>query len=854
MAKKKVKEKKIVVKQDNPDNFVLRHPLLSTAVVAIAVLLVLFAPYIIGGKTVQSPDRMTTVAQRPFFDKAAQEGEFPLWTPYIFSGMPSYGSMLGIPGQVNIIDYPVRSLLKALDNILPNSDFTFLFLNYLLFALLMYAMMRQLNVAPLASSLSALAVIFIPQYVAFTAYSHNTKFLSLVLIPLVFLFARRLLQERNLLYFSLTALTVGFQFFRAHVQVVYYTFLMLGIYFIFEAVASWRENKKVTPILSSAGMLAGALAAGVVLSAVIYVSVLDYQHYSIRGGGASGGLDFNYASSWSFHPLEMVTFVIPSFMGFGGQTYWGKMPFTDYPLYFSIIVFYLAGVAFVLKRNKMTWFFGFVALFALVVSFGRHVPLLYTPMFKLLPYFNKFRIPSMIHILLDFSMVVLAGFGLQALFEFRDKLLDSKNPDTMMQGLKRYTRIFVAVVGLLVLFMLIGKSVYTELVAASRSHLSAALREAAYNAAVLDSLKTISFLLLAVFVIWQFLKGKTTRLVTVLITTALVVVDLLLVDFKVVKPGEPDQEQVHFVETKAVQYLKQDTGLYRIFPVLDDKSGNWYMYHFIQNINGYSAAKLRIYQEFLEETGFATQDQYGLNPFIAKYWRYAVRQNKPTWLPVPVQQIDPKLLSFHNAMLDMLNVKYLVHSYLPINDPRYVQVQTEQPWVYQNTGVLPRAWFVDTLEVVAGKANVFSRMKDGTFDPAKTALIEEEPPFAIAKGDSNSVTVTSFGNHRIQLEASVAEPSLMVLSEIYYPAGWKAFVDGVETKIYKTNYILRSIFLQPGEHKIEFVFQPASFKIGLWISLVVLAMLLILLALGLIKYFRQRPGLLPWPVRKSGDK
>ena len=91
----------------------------------------------------------------------------------------------------------------------------------------------------------------------------------------------------------------------------------------------------------------GAIIIGVALSSVIYMSVLDYQHYSIRGG-QGGGLDFGYASNWSFHPLEMITFIIPSFMGFGGQTYWGKMPFTDYPLYFGIIVFLLALIPFIL--------------------------------------------------------------------------------------------------------------------------------------------------------------------------------------------------------------------------------------------------------------------------------------------------------------------------------------------------------------------------------------------------------------------------------------------------------------------------------------------------------------------------
>ena len=844
MAKKKTAQK-IVVKKDNTDNFIFKHPVITTTVIAFVLLVVLYAPYVINGKDIQSPDRLTTLAQRPFIEKETTDGVFPLWAPYIFSGMPSYGSMLSVPGYINIIDYPIRTGLKKLDKILPNHNYTFILLNYLLFALLMYAMLRKSNISSLASMFAALAIIFIPQFVAFTAHSHNTKFLSLVLIPLIFMSARNLIKERNLLYFSLTALAIGFQLFRAHVQVVYYTFLMLGIYFIFETIASWRENKKVKPILSSGLMLSGALALGVVLSAILYVSVFDYQQYSIRGGGPAGGLDFSYASGWSFHPLEMVTFIIPSFMGFGGQTYWGKMPFTDYPLYFSVVVLMLAGLPFIFKRDRFTWFWGILALFSLLVSFGRHFPILYTPMFKLLPYFNKFRIPSMIHILLDFSMVALAAYGLNSVFEFRDKLAENKSLEKTVNTFKRYLFGFSIVVGVFVLFMLVGKGIYTELVASSRSHLNSALRETAYNAALLDSLKAITFLALRAFVVWQFVKGKMSQLLTTFILIAIVVADLLIVDFKIIQPAPPADETEYFTETSAVKFLKQDNSQYRIFPVLDEKgmSSNWYMRFFIQSITGYSAAKLRIYQEFLEETGFNTQDQYRLNPFISKYWRYAVRQNQPTYVPVPTQQIDPKLMSFHNAMLDMLNVKYLINSYLPINDPRYKRVQEEQPWVYENTHVLDPAWFVNNVEVISGRSNIFTRMKNGAFNPAQTAILEETPAFEIMPGDSNRVQLISHDLHNIQLEADVKNRSLMVLSEVYYPAGWKAFVDGQETKIYKTNYILRSILLEPGQHKIEFVFKPKSFMLGVWISVSVFAVLVLLLLLGLYFQFRNHPKL-----------
>src|SRR3990172_2607611 len=438
VAKKKIKAKpKPAPQKAGYQNVFDKHPVWISAIFIFIVLLIFYHQVMLGGKTFESPDKMNSWAVVHFAEQALQEnGAIPLWCPFLFSGMPSYGSMLTVP-KVNLIDHVLRSyVLNPKLKLIPE-PFTFLFLNYLLFALFMYALMRSQKVSPLVALFAGATIIFMPQFIAFTAYGHNTKFLSACLIPLILLFSHKLLEKRNAFYFSLTALAIGYQMMRAHVQVSYYTFLAIGIYFLFTAIADFKEKKSVKQLLASTVLLAGAVTAGILLSAVIYTSVLDYQKFSIRGGGASGGLDFDYASSWSFHPLEMVTFFIPSFMGFGGQTYWGKMPWTDYPLYFSIIVFFLAGLAFVLRRDRRTWFWGVIAGFSLVVSFGNHLPLLYTPMFKFLPFFNKFRIPSMIHILFDIAMVVLAACGLQALLATRPATSDAKKGSDVPPKVKK---------------------------------------------------------------------------------------------------------------------------------------------------------------------------------------------------------------------------------------------------------------------------------------------------------------------------------------------------------------------------------------------------------------------------------
>lgn len=826
MKKKKLAQKTAPeTPKPEKENIITKHPVATLIIMAFILLMILYAQVMLGGKTFQAPDQLSSRATAPFVKDALDRGITPLWCPYIFGGMPSFGSLLSAP-RINLVDETINELFQAM----AMPGFTFILLNYLLFAMSMYLLLRAFKVDPLPALVASIAVIFIPQYVAFTSFGHNTKFLAVALIPLILFLTHRMLESKSWFFFSLNALVIGLQMVRAHIQVSYYTFLVIGIYFLYKEIADYRKNGNFKSLLHSAGLLAGAVAAGVLLSMVLYTSVLDYQHYSIRGGGTDGGLDYDYAANWSFHPLEMVTFFIPSFMGFGGETYWGNMPFTDYPLYFSIVVFILAGLAFILRKDRITWIMGIVVLFSLLVSFGKHFPVLYTPLFEFLPYFNKFRIPSMIHIVLDLGMVVLAGLGLHALLEFRDKVLKPQERATQQKQLMRYIYIFTGIVAILTLVVVLGKGLYMDMAGSGNIPLNDAQRSQAYNKAVMDSFKSIVLLAISLTLIFQFLKHKGSRLTLSLSLLVLIIVDLWMVDARIIKPKSTADEQAFFAPTPAVNYLKQDKELFRIFPVLDDKSGNWYMRHFIQNISGYSAAKLRIYQEFLEETGYGSQDRYGLNSFLSKYWRFAMRDNRVAPMEVPLNQIAPGRLAFDAAMLDMLNVKYLILQYLPLNDPRYQPVANpEQLPIYRNTTVLPRAFFADSTVQLSGRKAIFDYMKSGRFDPRRVAILEEKAPFAVQPAGANAVTISEYDIHSIRLSANVKNASFLVLSEIYYPSGWKAFVDGRETKIFKTNYILRGLFLQPGDHQIVLKFDPSSYRLGMWISGITLLGLLGLL-------------------------
>jgi hypothetical protein len=241
-----------------------------------------------------------------------------------------------------------------------------------------------------------------------------------------------------------------------------------------------------------------------------------------------------------------------------------------------------------------------------------------------------------------------------------------------------------------------------------------------------------------------------------------------------------------FQPSSTVSFLKQQPGLFRVFPIAgrpDMYQDNTFAYFGLQSVGGYSPAKLKIYQEMVDSAGLY-----------------------PPRLPLPMN------------VLNMLNARYIVSpGRLP--DPGHLQgvnLDQEQRLItYMNPDALPRAWFVDTALVMTSKTGLFETILDSSFNPGRMALLETSLHTDIHPSDSARAEVTSYGSSEIHISAFSSRQSLLVLSEIYYPAGWKAFVDQKETEIYKTNSILRSVAVPAGGHEVVFRFDPPMYRIGL---------------------------------------
>lgn len=772
------------------------HPMVYDALVGLALLVVLifvYRGYIIEGKVDVHPD---TLSQGAPFSKFSEEftntfHETPLWDPYLFSGMPFQAS--GTTHIQYTYERLVQFLFPGVFHLLHGR----FFFHMLLGGVSMYLLARTLSLSRLAGFIAAVAFLLNGQVIG---TAHVNRLACFMHIPLIFLAAHQLFERKHLFYAILLGGAFGSQLGSYHPQIAHYTGMMLGLFFVYTAFVHLREKKPWQPLLMVSVLFALALVIAVGMASVMVWPMTEYADYSARALSVEGSsVNVPFATSWSFPPMEILTFIIPSFVGFGGQTYWGQMPFTDFPNYLGVIVVLLATIGLVLRRDRTTIFLALLGLCALLVSFGNHLPPVSSLMLNYIPYFSKFRAPVMILILLQFAGALLAGYGIQALLE---RARDQVSPRMIKTLGLTAVGVFAVVVILAIsggTFQSYMTSVFDQ--ADSIHGGRQAIVESANVRTQIDGMRFDLFmrdlrnmaLLLsaATILILLFLKRKIGNALFASALSGLVLLDLLIVGAKLVDPqyapGRVDSYYAARQEEPVIKLLQQDPELFRVFPV-DDASSNEYGYFNIPSIGGYHAAKLGIYQELMDKVGFNA-------------------------LPV----------------LNMLNTKYLISRQPLSGGPLAPIIESDKGYLYQNKTALPRAFLVDSLKVMTDKNAIFQEMKSPAFNPGQYAIVEKSVSTRLGPKGTSTAEVITHTPHRIDIKVNSTAACLLVLSEVFYPAGWTATIDGSPTEIYKTNYVLRSVVVPSGAHTVTFQFAPGTFTIGLLVSQITSGLVLLVL-------------------------
>tara|TARA_B100000029_G_scaffold198492_1_gene196600 strand:- start:31619 stop:34066 length:2448 start_codon:yes stop_codon:yes gene_type:complete len=776
----------------------LTSPDIILCLIVLLLAIFIYRDFIIAGKVDITPDTISSSVPFDQFTKRFQKNsqETPLWYPHIFSGMPYQAS-----GSYHNLQYSFEALVNA---IIPKPLVSAIhgryFLHLILGAFAMYSLGRTLSLSRSACFVITSAFIFSTPMMA---TEHANRFICFMHIPLVFLATYRVFNRSSIFDAVLLGGAFGSQLCSFHPQIAFYTALLIGFYATFTLTCQARDKTPLSILLKNISLFTGGVVLAIAVAAVLVLPLQEYAQYSARGLSVGGNnVNVPFATSWSFPPIEILTFIIPSFSGFGGQLYWGDMPFTDFPHYLGIVVVVLAVLGAGLHRSRFTLFLIIAAALALLVSFGRHLPPVSYVMLNFVPFFGKFRAPVMILVILQFCLALLAGYGLNAL---------ETSIKTSKKTITSYAKRLIVIVGpviclvlMLTLFETSFQSFMTNIYEVSdQEHVSRQtyLNNPDYHTLInetrfghlINDLWVMVFFLCTMSILVLAVRNKKPIRLYVIGICALAVIDLLLVAIKVVNPENyPQQIEAYYAarENEIIKTLTADSSLYRILPI-PNLNSNEYAYFGISTVGGYHPAKLGIYQELM--------DLGGLNS-----------------LPV----------------LNMLNTRYLV-SDRPLQTRNLMPVlASEDGYLYRNNSALPRAFLVDSVKIINDKNAIFNILKDPSFNPGEYAILEKPIDGTLGPLRTSTAEITEHTPHEIKIKVKADSRCLLVISEIYYPAGWHATIDGDPAEIYKTNYVLRSLIVPKGKHEVVLTFNPSSFTIGHMVSQIASSLIIIILVVG----------------------
>ncbi|MBD3165314.1 hypothetical protein GF324_01830, partial [bacterium] len=369
-------------------------------------------------------DRIAGVSFRRIVAYWLGKGVFPFWNPYLYGGVAMFESF-----QSSWLLYPGVMLFEGpfADAANPgffsgglawllffNSNVDFILIHHLLGAVGVFLLARHFGMNAWIQYLVALAWLLSPQLVVLGDVGHGSKLYAMNWLPWALLTADRAMERITAGRLAAAGAVFAMMMASQHIQVAYYGYMLTGLWWAVRLVRN-IQAKQASKSLREFGAFAFAGVMGLLATGVIYFNTLSYSQDTIRGGG----LGWEYATNWSYHPLESISMFVPDFFGFGGRTYWGYLPFTDMPLYWGVPIAVLALAALLLVRTWKVWGLFVAGLLAWITSWGSFAPILYRPFYEFLPYFDKFRVPMMIHVLVLLAAVLLAGMGLQRLLEIR---------------------------------------------------------------------------------------------------------------------------------------------------------------------------------------------------------------------------------------------------------------------------------------------------------------------------------------------------------------------------------------------------------------------------------------------------
>ncbi len=789
-------------------NFKKITPFIIAILSFVIISLIYFLPVLEGKQLFQSDIAQFRGMSKEVKEFRAEHGQEPYWTNRAFGGMPTYQLSTYYPNDyIKKVDGILRFLPRPAD---------YLFLYFLSFFILLLILKIDWKLAIIGS----LAFGFSTYFIIILGVGHNAKAHAIAYMPLVLAGVLLVFQKKYLPGFSLTALAMALEINTSHPQMTYYLMFMIlifGIVYLIDAI----KQKEIASYFKNIGILLVAVLLAIGVNATSLMATKEYADHSTRSkseltinpdGSAreqSTGLSREYITEYSYGKLETFDLYIPRFMGGSNNEnlgkdshtydflrdktgrkealnfaenapmYWGKQTIVAAPAYMGAIMIFLFVLGIFLVKGKLKRWLVAVTIFSILLSWGKNLDFLTNFFIDYVPLYNKFRAVSSIQVIAELAVPLL---GILAV---RDFLGNDINRAKKLRALK----LSAFILGVLCLiFIVFGTSLFAfeSFRDAGYENMIKGLSEAIINDRksifIQDSFRSLLFVIFPAAVLWLFLRKKVSKNVVLGALLAFILLDLVDVDQRYVNSDDfitKKKLEQPFAMSEIDVAIMKDTSHYRVMNFMVNPMNDGSTSFFHNSIGGYHAAKPRRYQELYD---------------------FQIARN-------------------NIEVLNMLNTKYII---FPDDDNR-ASLQL-------NDDSNGNAWFVSNFRIV-DSANQEIKALD-SLNTKNTAIIRKEFMSDLSKeyvlDSTATIKLTEYQANKIKYDSNTHVKQFAVFSEIYYKEGWNAYIDGVQTDIYRVNYVLRAIEVPSGNHEIEFKFEPMVIQKGNQITLISYALFLLI--------------------------
>ena len=702
-----------------------------------------------------------------------------------------------------------------------------------------YILLRAFNFKVWMSALGAIIWAFSSYFFIIIAAGHIWKLVTLAYIPPTIAGMVWIYRGKYGLGGLVTALFVALQIASNHLQMTYYFLFVMLFMAIAFGVSAWQK-KELPKFVKSSAVLVIAGLVGICINLSNLYHTYQYSKESMRGKSelvkensanqTSSGLERDYITQWSYGIGETFSLLVPNvkggasvplsqnekamekanpaYMGLYSQLgqYWGEQPGTAGPVYVGAFVMFLFILGCMIVKGPMKWALVAGTVFSIVLSWGKNFMGVTDFFIDYVPMYNKFRAVSSILVIAEFTIPLLA---IMALKEIIDR------PAVLKERAKAFYLSLGLTGGLSLLFALAPRFFFSSYVSSMEM---GALQNAIPSEQLVpilmnledmrvavftsDAWRSFFIILIGVGLLWAFQAGKLTRNWLVGLLTLLCLADMWSINKRYLYDGQfvakGSEMKPYLSPSETDKYILADKTLdFRVLNLAGNTFNENETSYWHKSIGGYHAAKLRRYQEMIEEH---IQGEMG---------------NLFKELPAAGGDMS-KVDGTHFPVLNMLNTRYFI---FPLQGGKTAPILN--PYAGGN------AWFADEVKYVDNANEEIAALHE--VNPLKTAVVDKKFADIVTQTVADStaqVTLTSYKPNELIYQVTSAQGGTVVFSEIYYP-GWQAFVDDQEAPHGRANYILRAMHVPAGTHTVRFVFDPQSLHVTETVAFSALALLLL---------------------------